>query len=411
MWEFYLLFRIDLRGAKMLNQSEFNQVSLSSLPVEVRHSCFLGESGVSEWYVVMSPVDYESIETQLSWLKDAYLRTLDELGLKEDCAVWRRFHCSDLQNQAEHLRGDAFSDGERSGACAVSWVGQAPAGDARVSLCAYFVSEQNGSVDLCRAENTVELDRGELKHFWRMGLSCAQVSESDEQSLSIFGEYCGELRKLGMTLRDHVVRTWLWVKDVDNNYQGLVDARNAVFAEEGLGQDSHTIASTGIEGEGCRADQLVTMDAYAIAGLRREQVEYLSALDYLSPTQLYGVAFERATSVAYRDRRHVFISGTASIDWQGKIVHVGNVELQLERTLRNIEGLLEEAGLGLKAMTVFTVYVRDLTDLAFVESRMKRDFPSVPMVVVKAPVCRPGWLVEIEGVAIGENRDRALPLF
>lgn len=118
-----------------------------------------------------------------------------------------------------------------------------------------------------------------------------------------------------MSLRDNVWRTWLWVKDVDNNYQGLLDARNEVFLKEGLGQDSHTIASTGIEGEGMAPDQLVTMDAYAVAGLRSEQVAYLSALDHLSPTQRFGVAFERATRVNYRDRRHVFISGTASIDW------------------------------------------------------------------------------------------------
>lgn len=388
-----------------------NPVSLSSLPVVVNHSCFVGRSGVAEWYVVVSPDVYADMETQLAWVRAGYDRLLAGLDLSGDCAVWRRFHCSDLQNQVEHLRGSAFSDDSCSGACAVSWVGQSPVGVARLSLCAYFVVDPREGAHLKRRGGAVELERGDLKHFWRMGMNRSEAAGSSEQSLGVFSDYCDELDREGMSLRENVVRTWLWVKDVDNNYQGLVDARNDVFSNEGLGQDSHTIASTGIEGEGVRPDQLVTMDAYAIAGLKSKQVRYLSALDYLSPTQLYGVAFERATSVSYCDRRHVFVSGTASIDWQGQILHPGNVELQLERTLTNIQALLAEAGMDLGAMAVFTVYVRDLTDLPLVESRMRRDYPRIPIIVVKASVCRPGWLVEIEGIAIHRNRDDSLPDF
>jgi hypothetical protein len=29
--------------------------------------------------------------------------------------------------------------------------------------------------------------------------------------------------------------------------------------------------------------------------------------------------------------------------------------------------------------------------------------PNIPRIMVKAPVCRPGWLVEIEGIALKEE--------
>ena len=56
------------------------------------------------------------------------------------------------------------------------------------------------------------------------------------------------------------------------------------------------------------------MDAYSILDLASEQVSYLNDFDRLCPTTDYNVTFERVTRVAYADRSHHFISGTASID-------------------------------------------------------------------------------------------------
>ena len=67
---------------------------------------------------------------------------------------------------------------------------------------------------------------------------------------------------------------------------------------------------------------------------------FLSALDHLSATDLYGVTFERATAVTYQDRKHIIISGTASIDSRGEIVAPGDIFKQLDRALENIDALL-----------------------------------------------------------------------
>ena len=56
------------------------------------------------------------------------------------------------------------------------------------------------------------------------------------------------------------------------------------------------------------------MDAYSLLGLQPEQVSYLNDFDRLCATKDYDVTFERGTRIAYADRTHHFISGTASID-------------------------------------------------------------------------------------------------
>ena len=73
--------------------------------------------------------------------------------------------------------------------------------------------------------------------------------------------------------------------------------------------------------------------------------------------------------------------------------------------------LLVEAGALVDDMMVFVVYVRDIADAAFVRRQMRARFRDTPIVVVRAPVCRPGWLVEVEGIAIAPARLPQLPSF
>ncbi len=61
--------------------------------------------------------------------------------------------------------------------------------------------------------------------------------------------------------------------------------------------DTHFIASTGIDGACADIDAKVAMDACAVSGLQPDQVEYLEALEHLSPTRVYGVLAARYGSV------------------------------------------------------------------------------------------------------------------
>ena len=384
----------------------------SSLPVSVTHSRFTGRDGAEEYHLILKPTAYADFETQLRWLQKAYEEYLGSLSLEPDSAILRRFFCSDLQNQACLLSRAAFSNPKAPDVpCSISWVNQPPIAPARVALWAYHILDPPRALTETQDQTSLSLERGRLTHRWTSGLSNPLPAGSRAQAQSIMERYVSTLAQNEMTLLDHVIRTWFFVKDVDNNYQGLVEARNEIFEQEGLTQDTHYIASTGIEGGNAHPKALVTLDAYAIHGIASEQIEFLSALDYLSPTQLYGVAFERATSVAYRDRKQVYISGTASIDWQGHIVHEGDVSQQLERTLANIAALLRQAEATLQDMAVFIVYVRDAIDQEPMRRAMAERFPRSPTIVVTAPVCRPGWLIEIEGIAMVSDTQPHLPPF
>ncbi|MBM3558157.1 MAG: hypothetical protein FJX47_21665, partial [Alphaproteobacteria bacterium] len=191
----------------------------------------------------------------------------------------------------------------------------------------------------------------------------------------------------------------------------MVKARRALFADHGMTKDTHFIASTGIEGACAHRYDLVSMDAYSVIGLKPDQVQYLNDFSRLSPTALYGVTFERGTRIAYADRAHHFISGTASIDNEGKVVFPGDVLRQLGRTLENVEALLASGGAALDDMTHLIVYLRDPDDEPRIRAALGERFPGLPVLVTLGAVCRPEWLVEVEGIAIAPHDDPALPAF
>ena len=175
--------------------------------------------------------------------------------------------------------------------------------------------------------------------------------------------------------------------------------------------ETHFIASTGIEGKFIRPDALVFMDAYAVQGLKPEQIQYLHAPSHLNPTYQYGVTFERGVAIQYGDRRHVFISGTASINNRGEIEHPMNLLKQADRMFENITMLLSEADADICDIVYLIVYLRDIADFEAIELYMAQNYPQIPKVIVWAPVCRPGWLVEAECMAIKEVGDERFAAF
>ena len=114
------------------------------------------------------------------------------------------------------------------------------------------------------------------------------------------------------------------------------------------------------------------MDAYSISGLLNNQISFLYAPAYLSPTHLYGVTFERGVSISYRDRMHLIISGTASINKKGKILYPGNVARQLSRTLTNINAFYrKKCCFGQIILSLLSIFVIR----GFFRSRKKDDRP------------------------------------
>lgn len=327
------------------------------------------------------------------------LKALEEVQseLPADAApVFKRYFLSDASNQAHKLPKDA---------CAVSIVEQPPLNGTKVALWAYY---QDGMKVEKLPNGLSRAAHGAYEHFWR-GSMCAPDLSSEVATIAMLGDYSTTLSNMGCTLADNCMRTWLFVHDVDVNYRGVVYGRNEVFRCAGLTPDTHFIASTGIGGRNPDPRVTVELDTYAVKGIKREQVKYLQAPTHLNPTYEYGVAFERGTSIDYGDRRHVLISGTASINNSGEVMYVGNIVKQTGRMIENVEALLSAAECSWDDVTHIIVYLRDTADYAVVSDIIAERFPKMPFVIVLAPVCRSGWLIEMECMAIKESRNPHFP--
>lgn len=353
-------------------------------------SRFRTAAGLMECHVTVRLNGNGNAREQADHLQEAYRHALNAAGLDASSAVLRRVFCSDEANQTDLFHAPP----------PLSHIGQPPLPTAQWALWAYHLHNPKETLEMTSDGTTLSCRRGELTHHWTNGLIHASDTTSHGQTHCVFKQYATWLHSQNMNLKDHVVRTWWFVKDMDADYQGLVDARNEFFDTQGLTADTHSIASTGITGIHPDAGVRVSLESYAIGGLRPEQVEFLNAPDFLCPTHDYGVAFERATAVSYADRRHIFISGTASIDRHGEILHPGDVIGQLGRTLENIKALLSKASATLGDLASILVYLRNREDAAVIETALRESIGNIPFILVHAPVCRPGWLIEIEGLAV-----------
>ncbi len=339
--------------------------------------------GISEYHSMIRVTDPDlSFEDQLA----AVLAALTEItaGLS---VVFRRFFLSDPANQDAGLT-------EALGAlppAVTSIIGQPPLDGTKIAVWVYYT-------DGPAPEDGVWSHNG-YTHAWN-GHMLSDMADSEAQMSDLFGRYDDSLAVRGLSVSLDCVRTWIFVRDVDTNYAGVVKGRRDYFNGIGLTPDTHFIASTGIGG--CNADpgRSVNMDACAVGGLAPGQIKYLHAYDHLSPTAVYGVTFERGTAVTYGDRRHVFISGTASIDSSGMVVHEGDPVRQTQRMLENVGALLAEADASFDDIACSIVYLRDIADFRKVQSVISRMYPALSPLYVLAPVCRPAWLVEMECMAI-----------
>lgn len=375
---------------------------------------FQGATGGTEHFISVTAPARLDLAGQLDCVEQRYAAARKTLDLAPETAIFRRIFVSDVMNQAREVRESGLFADPDAGPVAVSLVQQAPQPDAKIALLAYHIASHAPATKHRLSPHHLIVEKSGLAHLWSTQL-CAgadgPASSAATQTQAIFDDLVSTLSGRGSTLRDHCVRTWIYLKDVDVFYQGMVESRSALFRAHGLTRDTHYIASTGIEGACAHRHDLVAMDAYSILGLAPRQMSYLNDFDHLCATKDYNVTFERGTRIAYADRSHHFISGTASIDNCGHVLHRGDVLRQLGRALDNVAGLLRAGTAGLDNMMHLTVYLRDRTDHARVACYLAERFPALPIHIVHGSVCRPEWLIEVEGVAIVAEDAPDLPAF
>ena len=355
--------------------------------------------GVSEYHAMLRITNPRlTFMEQVESLQAAYDHLVRE-ELPGAVAVFKRYFLSDAANQADLLMATQV---EQS-CCAISLIEQPPLDGTKVALWVYLQTDVLARV---LPHGDYEVSHGGYRHIWSAG-NYNKASKSEYQTRLLLNDYVMRLAEQECSLANNCIRTWFFVQNVDVNYAGVVKARNEVFLTQNLTEKTHFIASTGIAGRHASHEVLVQMDAYAVGGLQQEQIHYLYAPTHLNPTYEYGVSFERGTYIDYGDRRHVFISGTASINNRGEIMYPGDIRKQTLRMWENVETLLAEAECTFEHVGHLIVYLRDIADYTVVQEMFEERFPNIPKVYLQAPVCRPGWLVEMECMAVKSIHNEA----
>lgn len=372
---------------------EYNKVYWEDLGVRAEIAAFAPQGKIGEFHAILHVEPRcELFEGQLARIYEGERRLADLPRIAGSAPILKRYFLSDSTNQQPLMRQETD--------CAVSVIQQPPLDGSKIAVWIYL---QKGS-KVANTEGMIVAEHNGYRHLWKMGMH-EHKGDSAWQTESLLINYEEILENFGATLAGNCIRTWFFVRDVDTQYAGMVKARKENFREQGLTEQTHFISSTGIGGSPADTRALVQMGTYALTGFVPAQQRYLYAPTHLNPTYEYGVTFERGTVMEYGDRAHVFISGTASINNKGEVVHVGDIVKQTERMWENVSTLLEEGGAAFDDVMQIIVYLRDICDYPVVKAMFDRKFPDTPHVITLAPVCRPTWLIEMECIAVTERRN------
>ena len=344
-------------------------------------------------YIILSPEAKGSFNDRLNFLYLKLGNILDTEKLENRTLQYCKVFLSDSQNQIKELEESLLYLEFLKGAN-LTIVEQTPLNGSKVSLLIKTTDEATPI----------------LFHSLRLTEEEAKGKDSYEQTHFLFNKYLKTIEGTDMTMERNLIRTWIYVTNIDVNYQGVVEARNDIFDQEGLTADTHYIASTGIGGATPVRHAAVAIDFLTVPNVKEEDKKYLQALDHLNPTHEYGVAFERGTRLtlpthtlhpegSQQFKQQYFISGTASIDKHGDVVYEGDIVRQTGRLLENIGALLKDGDATMNDIQYFIIYLRDISDYHTVDRLMQQFYPQIPRIIVEAKVCRPGWLIEMECIA------------
>ncbi len=247
----------------------------------------------------------------------------------------------------------------------------------------------------CARTHGLRLRLGEEVRFHAAGL-CGPGDTAYEQTLGMFGLAEDLLQAAGMGFGD-VVRTWIYLREMDRDYPELNRARRVFFEERGI---DPVPASTGIGGGPVSAEHDLCLGIYAVNG-GRPPLRTVMTSPTLNEAVQYGADFVRGMRIVETNKVALHVSGTASIDEGGRTAHPGDFEAQADRMLVNIAALLQGQGADFRDVLSAITYLKHPGDAERLLVKLRAaGFEGFPHALVAAPICRPDLLCETEVLAV-----------
>ena len=219
-----------------------------------------------------------------------------------------------------------------------------------------------------------------------------------EQAQTIFRQMEAVLESAGMAFSD-VLRTWFYNDNILAWYREFNGVRTKFFHEKKV-FDGLVPASTGVAGRNAQGAALLS----GLIAVKSDD-EGVRAFEVPSPLQSpalqYGSSFSRAVELELPDLRRLYISGTASIDEQGKTIFLGDTAGQVRQTMEVVQAILQSREMDWGDVTRALVYFKRGIDAPLFEKyRQENGVPPFPAITVENDICRDDLLFEIEVDAV-----------
>lgn len=215
-----------------------------------------------------------------------------------------------------------------------------------------------------------------------------------EQTDAILDDMTETLARNDMAFSD-VFRTWFYNHDILDWYDEFNRVRNRFFHAWKV-YDGVVPASTGIGGGN-------VADAALVAGLLALKPKDPGVKVFAVPSPLqssahdYGSSFSRAVEVEAPDHRRLYVSGTASIDREGRTVFLDDTKAQVRLTMEVVQAILQSRSMDWADVTRSLAYFKRASDAPLLAAHCREQaLPAFPVIVAENDVCRDDLLFEIE---------------
>ena len=217
-----------------------------------------------------------------------------------------------------------------------------------------------------------------------------------QQTHAMFEAAESLLQQAGMAFSD-VMRTWIYLREMDRDYAEFNRARREFFQSRGI---VPIPASTGIGAGLVPPEHDVCLGVYAIQA-ERNSLRSVMTTPTLNEAPVYGSDFSRGMRIDEANKVALHVSGTASLDETGQTVHVDDFDAQADRMLVNVAALLQGQGADFGDVVSAMTYLKHPKDADRLQEKFRAaGYEGFPNILVEAPVCRPELLCETELLAI-----------
>ncbi len=131
-----------------------------------------------------------------------------------------------------------------------------------------------------------------------------------------------------------------------------------------------------------------------------------STKEFLSPKTLMAPAGYSHIAKASGGTT-VYLAGQVATDASGQLIGEGNFQAQAEQVFKNLKTAVEAAGGGMTDIVKMNVYLvaevgaEEVPKLRAIRDRhVNTAHPPASTLVVVSRLARPGWLIEIEAIAV-----------